>query len=352
MSPVEFFRELGYPQRSTSILLTMFALFVIIGLIAAIAVFKIWIAAGLALVFGIFLGPGIMRYLMHIAESRATGVEAQPLVVEMLGLTGNFWALAPLPILLLFGLCSNWMHREFGEAWAIALGIGFASIFPAMIAVLVITNSVVQSLNPIAATRVISSVGASFWYAPLTAIAVVVLPALLARVSVLSAIMLSVYLVFAFFAVTGSVLREERLIEAVDIPDAIEPDVKQQLANLEKQRTGILNHAYGFASRGNREGGLQHIYAWLKQDPDPSAAWQWFFEQMLRWEQNDHALFFAQRYLSRLLASDEPVAACKLILRCRLVDKSFKPSAEDRQCAIEAAERCGNQELMDLLKRL
>ena len=147
-------------------------------------------------------------------------------------------------------------------------------------------------------------------------------------------------------------IRKKKFIEEVYIEDPLEPEVDKRIAELEKERTFNLNHAYGLASRGNREGGLEHIFKWLQTDPDPDTAWEWFYVRMMTWEESLHALFYAQRYLSRLLAQNEAIKVCKLILRCRLVDETFRPLVEDLPAAIEAAEQCGNRELANALKRL
>jgi hypothetical protein len=39
------------------------------------------------------------------------------------------------------------------------------------------------------------------------------------------------------------------------------------------------------------------------------------------------------------------------MLRCQLIDPSFRPQAEDLVLAIAAAEQCGNQELANALNR-
>ena len=71
---------------------------------------------------------------------------------------------------------------------------------------------------------------------------------------------------------------------------------------------------------------------------------------MLRWATQDPALFFGQRYLSRLLHDGNNIAAVKLIMRCRLINEAFKPLSEDRELALEAAEHCQNDELISLLQ--
>jgi hypothetical protein len=161
---------------------------------------------------------------------------------------------------------------------------------------------------------------------------------------------LTIYLLFAFFALMGGLIRPLQLDREVDIPLPQAPDEAQEGRQLEKERTTALNHAYGFISRGNRASGLEHVYAWLADDPDPETAWPWFAEQMLRWELNDAALLFAQQYLGRLLNRGEHIAAVKLMLRCRLLNGAFRPLPEHTELALTAAEACQADELIDLLR--
>ena len=123
------------------------------------------------------------------------------------------------------------------------------------------------------------------------------------------------------------------------------------MADLQRQRVSVLSHAYGFASRGNRRGAFDHIDEWLQRDPDPADARAWFLEQMLGWEQSDHGLHFAQRYLTWLLEHGDDVQAVKVMLRCRLLNSQFRPLSDDMSRAIAAAEASGNAELAEALGR-
>jgi putative membrane protein insertion efficiency factor len=118
-----------------------------------------------------------------------------------------------------------------------------------------------------------------------------------------------------------------------------------EVEELRKERAAVLNHAYGFISRDNREGGFKHIYDRLERDPDPDDAWSWFFDQMMLWEIKEPAQLFAQNYLTRLLHDGDYSKAVKVITRCRYVNESFLPLADDRELAREAAEACGNEDL-------
>lgn len=146
-------------------------------------------------------------------------------------------------------------------------------------------------------------------------------------------------------------MRENAANIDVEIPLPLEPNAERLNADLTRQRTKVLDHAYGFVSRDNRRGGLQHIYDWIEKEDDADAAYRWFFEQTLKWESKDAALFFAQTYLSRLLSQGRDVQVLKLIARCRLVDSRFRPNAADMDAALATAERQGNDELYDYLRR-
>ena len=78
--------------------------------------------------------------------------------------------------------------------------------------------------------------------------------------------------------------------------------------------------------------------------------WAWFFDNMLRWENPEAGLAFAQHYVHELLRYGENVKAVKVMLRCRLINPAFRPLAEDIELAIHAAEHCQNDELASSLR--
>ena len=160
----------------------------------------------------------------------------------------------------------------------------------------------------------------------------------------------SMYLIFAAFALFGGMARMLDLQREIDIPlpDGLDEETERDRQLL--GRTAILNHAYGIISRGNREKGLQHILDALAQDAYEDAGWAWFFESMLRWENPEAALAFAQRYVHELLRNGETVKAVKLMMRCQLINPAFRPLQEDIDLAVAAAEECHNEELASFLR--
>ena len=201
----------------------------------------------------------------------------------------------------------------------------------------------IESLNRLAIRRLIDRCGGSYWIAP----TYFLMGALLVwwlNTSPLPEWMvelISLYLVFAFYTLIGAIVRPHHLHDEVGIYKPVERSEAEMNSCLQNLRTDVLNHAYGFISRGNRVGGLKHIRDWIEEDPDPVLGWQWFFDQMMRWEIKDPALVFGQQYLGWLLRNGDHVAAVKVMLRCRMENEAFQPLAEDKPLALEAAERAG-----------
>ena len=135
----------------------------------------------------------------------------------------------------------------------------------------------------------------------------------------------------------------------MSIPDAIEMTAEERRERLTADRQNVANHAYGFVSRGNRAGGLAHIQSFIDGEQDKEEAYNWFFNQMLKWENMDAALSFAQPYLHRLLSQQRDAAALKLLSQCYHANPRFRPAKEDAEAAIELAKRSRRDDLLDFL---
>ena len=327
--------------------LAVFFPLVLFALLAALGIYGGLI--GLFLL--VLLLPPIFRFQMLVLEATAKGIKPAPLDAENFSFSGSAWALFPLPLIILVTWLAIVIAQRHGEAAQAVFLLAVAWVLPAILAVLAITRSPLQSINPVAIGRLLRTCGATFWIAPvylfLTSWLCLQLDALPLPLEILVQLMLS----FSFFAVTGALIQPYGLVDNVYIPDAREPDAEEVLGDIEKHRVAVLGHAYGFISRDNRKGGFRHIIDAIVQDPDPAAAWAWYFNRMLGWENQQHALFFAQHYVHDALQHGERIAAVKAIMRCRLVDEGFRPLPDDLPAAIEAAQASGNQELAAVLER-
>jgi hypothetical protein len=296
--------------------------------------------------------PPIFRYQMIILEAGAKGQVPATFDAEFFNWTGSMWTLFSLPVVIGLFVLGHYAADGFGSAGAYAVLALAGGFLPASFAVLVITHSPLQSLNPFAIGKLMKATGESFWLASVYLVVVCWLAVSAEQLPNIAANFVQLFALFSFASVTGTLIEPFGLIDNVNIPGALEADDDEIAENLETARTAVLTHAYGFVSRNNREGGFRHIVDWIEKEADVVAAWAWFFDRMLRWEQQQHALFFAQTYVHDLLTHGEKIPAMKVIMRCRLVDEQFHPFREDLPAATEAAESTGNIEIAAFLKRV
>ena len=327
------------------------------GVLLAMVVFGfLLMLAGIAGLIGLWLAiaviPAIFRYQMILLEACARGQEPEPPGPEFFSWTNNGWTLFPFVIVVSFAGVAYTVYKGAGVEMMYVVIASQGLIYPAMLGVLAITHSPMQSLNPVAIYRFIVHAGLSYAVAPAYLFAIALL---LPLINVLGPVLggfVEMFFVFSFHAVIGTVIEPSGIVDDIDIPDALEPDEETIAKNLEATRAGVLVHAYGFITHDNREGGFKHIFDSIRDDSNPVEAWRWYFENMLKWEESHHSLFFAQHYIRDMLAHDEDVPALKLVMRCRMMNEQFKPFTGDLPRLIQAAEGWGNTELAAVLKAM
>ena len=343
MTAAEFLRELAVPLRSPAVAVPLLVFFLLLQLVYRAGLLGIWLA--------VLVLPALLRFLMTLLEARARGRDPETPGIEEFNPVNGAWNLFPIVPIVAAGYLAAWLGTHVAAEAATVAGVAFVAVLPAILAVLVISRSPLESINPLAIGRLIRHAGPGYWYAPLLLVAATVLLTLLSGLPSLLRDALELYLLFAAFCVTGATLRAAQLIDSVDVPEVDLPasSVPPQARLLAGQRRAVLNHAYGLASRGNVDGGLAHLRESLRDDPDPAAARAEYFDAMLHWEDNFAALRFAQEYLGHLLGKGDHRAANKLLLRCHAIEPAFRPLPADREAAIAALRRCGNDELADRL---
>ncbi len=343
MKPADVFRAIAYPLITPAVLVPLVVFWLLMS-------FATWGGVlGLFLLFLIL--PAVFRFQMIVLEARGRGVEPATPDVDSFNWFGNAWTLFPTVVFVLVTWAVIVTLNHFGIAWAIVVTMLAAAFIPASLGVLAITRSPLQSLNPVALYRLLERCGSTLWIATVFLVTSYALSYFAEGLPAMLTNLVQLFLSFAFFSLTGSVIEPHDLFGEVDIPAPLEKTADEISSDVEKTRIAALAHAYGFISRDNRAGGFKHILGEIEKDPDPAAAWAWYFERMLGWEQKQHAMFFAQDYIHDALAHGEHVPALKAIMRCRLIDANFKPRYDDLPAAILAAENSGNLELATVLKQ-
>jgi hypothetical protein len=338
-------KEVLYPLTDMALVLALIVFLLLEILAEAAGLLGIWLV--------IVIVPAYFRYLLHLLEARANGRNAPSPGIELFNWVENFWSLFPLVLVSLLIWGEYYLISKFPFTVAAIPGVIVLYLYPASMAVLAVTRSPLESLNPATLLVLIRNCGRDYLLIPLVIVTMSFLVWTLdvSNVSHLLTKAVALYASFLMFTLTGAVLSANGAGISVDIPPPREPDAEQLDADLTQERTRVLNHAYGFVSHENRQGGLQHIYDCIEQEADAAAAYRWFFEQMLKWESTDAALFFAQNYLSWLLARRRDVEVLKVIARCRLENERFMPVPEDRDAVLAAADRQDNDEIREYLRR-
>ncbi len=339
----ELIAELLYPFRDIAILLAMVVFAALFSLSVWAGLFGLWLL--LAII------PAFFQYLLIVVEARAAGKEVPAAGVELFSWVQNLWGLFPL---VLIGAAVVTVYLLVTADQYYFAGMAAALIFmalPASLAVLAITHSPVECLRP---TRLwLVARGWGPYYLLVLAVSLVAVTILYlvieAGLPIFYTTLAILYGLLLQASVSGHALAKQGTSIELSIPDPVLPDESELLERAKRDRTIILNHAYGMVSRGNRAGGVRHVLDAISDSSDQVEDYRWFFAEMLRWDSSDAALLVAQKFISLLLIEGLDQEAAKMIVRCRYVNPDFKLLVEDRQLARRMAERLHDPELVEWL---
>lgn len=342
MKIVDLLNAATLPLRNIGVLFALAMFWLLVCLAAAAGMLGLWL--------GLVIVPALFRYLISLVETVGRGRNPEPPGTEFFRWVGDGWSLFPAVIVVGIAWAGWEIHLSMGNAAMSIFLLFMGFVYPAMLAVLAVTHAPLQMLNPAAIYSMLRCIGPSYLVAPLYLAAIVGVSLLLQPLPFMVELLLELLLVFSLHALIGQLMAPHSIFDNIYIPDPVERSDDEVSADVDANRSDVLAHAYALISRGNREGGFEHIFEDLQDDPQESAAWAWYFERMLDWESQQHALFFAQHYVHDMLRHGEEIPALKTILRCRMIDATFKPLPGDRQAALDAAIRLGNNELAAVLK--
>lgn len=344
MKPTDLWKELVYPLTDTAIVLALLFFWIMFRLIDWAGLFGIWLL--------VMVAPAYFRYLLYLLEARANGKEAPVPTAEMFAPADSMWTLTPLVLIALL-IWGGIAIQTTEYAWLSAVfGLSVLLVIPSSLGILAVTHSPAESLNPLAIGRMIGVCGATYFIIPGVIIFTTLLFVWMISIGlpVILVDFLTSYQVILLFTLTGGVLYANDVGFDLEIDPPVVATEEEVASDLEKEREKVASHAYGFISRGNRDGGFAHVLDWIKQEPDASEASDWFFAAMLKWEVKEPALFFAQTYFAHLLHHEEDLRALKLISTCIHIDPQWRPKAADRVHALQLAEKYKRDDLLTNLR--
>ena len=334
--------EFVYPARSLTTIMAILVFVILLQLALRAGVFGIWLA--------IILLPSLVRNLVVYLEARARDREPETAGIENFSWIGNYWSLFPIVPLAATAVALVRLADSGSSVGFWLLAAAAIALLPASLIVLAITHSPLQSVNPAALRMLFARVGIAYVVAPLFLAMLLCAWVILPPAPGSLAAVVALYVSYVAFGICGAVVRSTSIVDDVDIEVDETAGAERRRQNDLGAREKILSHAYGFASRGNISGALKLIESAVADDRAPDQAPEWYFTEMLKWEDPFAALKLAQGIVHDKLEAGDPKGAVKLILRGRLIDSAFVPRSEDLPAAIEAAEVCNNPELARTLR--
>jgi MFS family permease len=347
MNVNRFFRELAWPITDLVVLVAIVISTLLAALVQAAGQLVLW----LNLLLGLLLLPALFRYLLMLLEARAYGRPTPVATIELFSFVDNFWSLAPLVIFALLIWGGILLDENVSALAARVFVAAMLAVAPASLAVLAITRSPEQAFTPRAILRMIAVCEWHYLLVPATVVLAFLVTSLLTSVGAPDLLVLAsrFYCLFLLFTFTGGLLHAKGARFALSFDGDDDADLPPEIDDLTRSRQRVVNHAYGFFSRGNRAGAMAHVQSAIENEGDIDDACHWYFTEMLNWESKDGALLLAQSTLTRLLDEQRDVEAVKLISRCLLEDHDFRPLPGDLDRALDAAVRLDRDDLEKLL---
>lgn len=227
------------------------------------------------------------------------------------------------------------------------------TVFPASAAIMAMTRNAAVALNPVELVGFVRDLGTD--YAKLLAVSVL-LGVLLVLTSAVAAQwwylgflgqVMGVWTVLALFLATGATLRARRddfaLLEALDDTDVRE--TRRKHADWQK----TLDIAYASVRSGLAAQAYRTIKELIAAEGDSLEIYQWAFNGMLAWDDQDHAALLGERFARRLWDAGRKVEAVELAQHCRRLSPKFSPPAAFRAELAEYARSLGRHRLADEL---
>ena len=142
MSATDILRVMLAPLREFTILAPLLMFWTLIAL-------GIWGGVLGIFVLVLTLSP-LFRFLSFVVESYANGQVPSAFDAEFFNWVGTMWTMFPLLLAILFGVATYYATQAWGSAGTWLVVVVAAGIVPASLAVLAITHSALQALNPLA----------------------------------------------------------------------------------------------------------------------------------------------------------------------------------------------------------
>lgn len=301
------------PLVNPTILVTSIVYGVLVALASRASLFGIWLF--------VLVAASLWRYAYAVLRGAAQGRAALPPPdIDSMNPVGDWRLLAHAA---LFVGATVIAADAPVPSLGVALLVAIACVFPASAALMGLGADLVLALNPAAVVGVARTLGRDYialigGCGGIVLIGMAASTWLLPRLGLLAGVagsVLGVWTMLAVFALIGATIRRHR--DAFDIPGEI-PD-RADRARRESRRgwQTDLDQIYAVLRGGDVEQGYVLIRDLIARNGASVEVHFWLLENMLDWQDRQHAFRVGERLVARLVEVGDLPAALDVLARCR-----------------------------------
>ena len=271
------------------------------------------------------------KYAYVVLDTTLRGFDEPPVLsVDMVNPASEQRPLGQLLIILVFYAGTRAAEALIGGAAVSVLRAAALALLPACVAVLGVSRSVLEAVNPVVLLKTIRILGP--WY--LVLVAAVALPFAIAwflftrdtDVHLTLALALLMFGGLATFSLIGGVLYDKRAALGLDAWKSPERDRERADRDTHKRHERVVDELYGHWRGGARTEARQAAEQWLASRNYDFEEFDWLCERLLLWPDRRLAHRLAQDEITRLLAAKRSSQALKVARRHVAADADFRPT--------------------------
>jgi hypothetical protein len=285
----------------------------------------------LGIPLGLILISWYFKYGYIVLDTTMRGFAEPPVLsVEMVNPASEQRPLGQLLIIAVFYAGTRAAEPVIGDAVVSVLRMAALALLPACVAVLGVSRSVFDAVNPALLLKFIRTLGLSYLFL----IAAVALPVAVAWFVVRELGDLHLTLVLAMimfgglaaFSLIGGVLYDKRAALGIDAWKSPERDRERTERDTRKRHERVIDELYGHWRSGARTEARQAAEQWLASRNHDADEFDWLCERLLLWPDRRLAHRLAQEYITRLLGGKQGARALKIVRRHLGADADFRPA--------------------------
>ena len=285
----------------------------------------------LGLPLALILLSWYFKYGYVVLDTTLRGFDEPPVLsVDMVNPASEQRPLGQLLIIGVFYGGTRAAAPLIGDEAVTVLRLTALAFLPACVAVLGVSRSIFEAVNPVVLLKTIRILGPSY----LLLVAATALPVAIAWLVVreIGDLHLTITLALimfgglAAFSVIGGVLYDKRAELGLDAWKSPERSRERDERDTRKRHERVIDELYGHWRSGARTEARQAAEQWLASRDYDFEEFDWLCERLLLWPDRRLAHRLAQEHITRLLVAKRAPQALKIARRHLAADADFRPA--------------------------